>query len=385
MDLALKGLDFSWTKKKRVLSLAAFCFAGYGFYRVYQSQVAFQKRNRTLKILGSFTSVQEAVSDTAETIGIVSRDLKDFLQSESDNIPNSLKQISKIMRSDDALQSIIKLTETVTVGTLRGVNPNSSSVDQIMDKLFAKAGSGFASVVVGSFARNLVTAFFSEMQSGEGLNSNSTASNDSVSRWVNVVSGDDCRKLIGDCVQLFVSTAVAVYLEKTMHVNTYDEFFSGLTNPDHGTRMREMLVTACNTAVKTLVKTSHQVLPESGSGKNSGSSFSPCLAIDQGQEALSSGVLVDKLSATLANPGNRKFVLDLTGRITFETVRSFLEILLEKLYDGMKKCVTVAHEAVVESGLDVVRYVTVKSSIAASKCLSLCLHVLDGLWILVPA
>ncbi|GLU13418.1 hypothetical protein SLE2022_300560 [Rubroshorea leprosula] len=355
MDLALKGLDFSWKKKKRVLSLAAFCFAGYGFYRVYQSQVAFQKRNRVLKILGSFTSVQEAVSDTAETIGIVSRDLKDFLQSESDNIPNSLKQISKIMRSDDALQSIIKLTETVTVGTLRGVNPNSSSVDQIMDKLFTKAGSGFASVVVGSFARNLVMAFFSEMQSGQGLNSNSTVSNDSVSRWVNVVSGDDCRKLIGDSIQLFVSTAVAMYLEKTMHVNTYNEFFSGLTNPNHGTRVREMLVTICNDAVETLVKTSHQVLTESGSGENSGSSFSPCLTIDQGQEALSSGVLVDKLSATLANPGNRKFVLDLTGRITFETVRSFLEILLEKLYDGMKKCVTVAHEAVVESGLEIMR------------------------------
>ncbi|XWS41743.1 hypothetical protein CRYUN_Cryun17cG0109300 [Craigia yunnanensis] len=343
----------------------------------------------------------EVVSDCAETIGVVSKDLKDFLQSESDQIPNSLKQF------------IIRVSQALTVGIRRGyqleatsgnsLNASSSSMDQVMDKLFTEA------VVVGSFARNLVMAFCSDGQSDRELKSNSTSlEKNSVPSWFNMVCDDKCRELIGDCIQLFVSSMIAVYLEKTKDVNTYDEFFAGLTNPKHETEVRNVLLTVCNGAMETLARTSHQVLTSSNSSRSS-SSVSPSLAIEYRQEAIGDDLYeeqdalltelkasnsldkvkndgwVSKVSSTLAEPINRKFVLDMTGRITFETVRSFLEVLLEILYQGMKKGVKVAHEAVVEGGLEVVRYVTAKSSVIATICHSLCLHILGGVWILVPA
>lgn len=431
MDLQLmrKGIDFARKRKKWVCVLAAFGLTSYGAYRVYHLPSVAEKRRRILKLFGVFVSLAEAASESAETIGIVSKDLKEFLQSDSDQIPSSLRQISKITRSNEFSESLVRVTQAVTGGILKGYRSetrsdgrnessiNSDFTDRVMDKLFSTAGSSFASVVVGSFARNLVLAFYSgREQSGGGSNSNHSSNmnhfgseTNPVPEWVNVVCGDKCRELIGNCIQLFVSTAVAVYLDKTMHVNAYDELFSGLTNPNHEKKVRDVLVSVCNGAVETLVKTSHQVLTcptlnENRSNVNSSS----CLAIeegtaptrmeDSGQEALSTGLeatndeceeksdsgWVSKVSSTLAVPSNRRFVLDVTGRITFETVRSFLEFLLEKLYEGAKRCTNIIHDVVLDKGLEIVSYAAMKSTVVAIICLSLCLHIFGGAWLLVP-
>ena len=405
--LVKTGLDFTRKRKKLVLLFAAFGFTGYSLYSVYHLPSVARKRERVSKLFSALLSVAEAVSDSAESVGVVSKDLKQFLQSNSDQIPNSLKQISKITRSNEFSESLTRLTQALTIGILRGYRSVSSSdggansgfSDQVMDKLFTTAGSGFASVVVGSFARNLVMALFSDGQSSEGSISKGSEKNQ-IPQWVNVVCDDKCRELIGDCIQMFVSTAVAVYLDKTMDMDFYDELLSGLTNPKHEVQVRDMLVSVSNGAVETLVKTSHQVLTSSNS--NSNSSPSPrFLEIEEGLSpgknwdlGLKSRKLfaeekdngwVGKVSSTLAVPRNRRFVLDVTGRVTFETVRSFLEVLLEKLYEAVKKCVNVVHEEIIDRGLEVVRFASAKSSLVATTCLSLCLHILDGVWILVPA
>lgn len=389
MDLQLlkTALPFAFARKRKkwVLLLAALGFTGYSVRKVYQLPSVADKRKRISKLLAAFLSVAEAVSDSADSIGIVSKDLKEFLQSNSDQLPNSFKQISKITSSDEFSESLARVTQAVTLGVLQGYRSescgggDSSFTDRVMDKLFSTAGSGFASVVVGSFARNLVMGFFySDGQASAG------GSMDQVPQWVNVVCSDKCREMIGDCIQMFVSTAVAVYLDKTMDINFCDEMLSSLTHPKHEAKVKEMVVSVCNGAVKTLVVTSHQVLK------------SPNTNEDLWQEELlkrrnsfdeknDSGNWVSKVSSTLAVPSNRRFVLDLTGKITFETVRSFLECLLEKLYEGVKRCLNVVHETVFESGLEVVRYAAAKSSVVATICLSLCMHILDGAWIFMPA
>ncbi|KAF9678157.1 hypothetical protein SADUNF_Sadunf07G0005700 [Salix dunnii] len=428
MDLQLvrKGLLNDTRRKKRwALLLAALGFSTYTAYKVYHFPSLAEKRKRVSKIFGAFAAAVEAISDSANTIGVVSKDFKDFVQSESDQIPNSFKQISKVARSNEFSDALVTLTQALTVGILRGYQANArridhdagsngngspSILDEVFDKLCSSAGSGFVSVVVGSFARNLVLGFCEGgLNSNSDLNASATGTDDhdSARKLVDVVCGDKCKELIGDCIQLFVSTAVAVYLDKTMHINTYDDFFAGLTNPKHETKVREVLVSVCNDGIETLVKTSHQVLTTDDISKNS-SFDSPYLAVDQGESEMEGELCgkeaicsdskakksfdevkengwVNKVSSALAVPSNRRLVLDVTGRVTFETVRSFLEFLLEKLYNGIRRCVDTVHELLVDSGLEVVRYVNAKSSVIATVCISLCLHVLDGYWILAPA
>lgn len=404
-----QGFDYVRRKKKWILILCAVGLGGFSAYKLYHAPSVVRKRKRLSKLLSAFVSVAESLSESADTIGIVSRDVKVFLESDSDQIPNSLKQISKIARSEHLSESLVSVTRAVTVGVLRGYESmnrtggdqtGSSVVDRVLDKMLTPAGSGFASVVLGSFARNLVLAFYSDQQHNHsGGESNSINSNsETVLAWVDVVCGDRCGELIGNCVQLFVSTAVAVYLDKTMHINTYDDFFAGLTNPKHETNVRDMLVSVCNGAVETLVKTSHHVITSSnadvGSGSDSYLSIGETLRNEDlgiGMPSIQSKVdvcddenksgWVSKVSSSLAVPSNRRLVLDVTGRVTFETVRSFMEFVLQTFCASVRRCAHIVHEAV----LEIVRYVAAKSSVVVTICLSLCLHMMGGGWALLPA
>ncbi|KAK4367860.1 hypothetical protein RND71_011652 [Anisodus tanguticus] len=408
LKLVRKCLDYTRRNRNWVVALGALGVT-YGAYRAYCSPSMVIKRKRFLKLIGVFVSLAEMVSDSADVIGIVSKDLKEFIASDSDQIPRSLKQISKIAKSDEFSQSIVKVTSAMTVGVVRGYQQenakncvsgaaNSGIFDSVLDKLFTDAGTGFASVIVGSFARNLVLAFCSD-KNGNGNDSDIEYS---VPGWVDVLCQDKCRELIGSCVQVFVSTATAVYLDRTMNINTYYEVFSGLTNPKHETKMRDMLVAICSGAIGTLVKTSHQVLTNSDMDttpkiySSLPLSFKAKKFLEEDQNMYTGWI--DKVSSTLAVTRNKRFILDLTGRVTFESVRSFLEFLLEKLceclrrsvdvvqeeVETLRRSVDVIQEEVVDKSAEACRYVSGKSSTAVSVCLTLCLHILNGPWILVP-
>ncbi|KAK4434335.1 protein PHLOEM PROTEIN 2-LIKE A10 [Sesamum alatum] len=426
--LVIRGLDFARRRRKWIILLGLVGCSSYGVYKVYNMPSVARKRKRILKLFESLVSMAEMVSDSAETIMVVSRDLKEFLKSDSDEIPNSLKQLSKIARSEEFSDSVIRVSRAMTVGILRGYKVendgreieevgNSSFSDKVMDKLMSSAGTGFVSVIVGSFAKNLVMGFYANGGSSEGSSENGhsgasyvKSGSSTLPRWVEMVVEDDkCRVLVADCIKNFVSTAVAVYLDKTMDVNFYDEMFSGLTNPKHQNKVADILVSLCNGAVETLVKTSHQVLTASKSDPPLGSKESYSI-IDQseasllenkkdlepeadfrkikvmnGSKDLQNSGWIDSVSSTLAVPSNRKFVLDVTGRVTFETVRSVIMFILWKLSQGLKTTVTAVHDEVAERGFQLVRYVAAKSSVILTICLALFLHILGNTRVLLPA
>lgn len=382
MDLELleNGLEYAKKKRRWVFLFGFTCYAA---YKIYNFPCVVKKRQRLSKFFGALVSLAEMVSDSADAIGIISKDLKQFLGSESDQIPQSLKQLSKIATSNEFSDTLTRITRASAVGMLSGYQHESDSFggsDKVMNKLLSDAGAGFASAVVGSFARNTVMALFTEWQQGGGYSP----------WWIELACEDKCREVVGDYIRLFVSTAVTVYLDKTMNVNTYDDFFVGLTNPKHEAKVRDMVVSACNGAVETCLRTSYHVWTTNSAAvsklklNSTYSKIPSTLQMKRLTDRNQESGWTRTMRSTLAVPGNRKFVLDMTGVVTFETVRSFLEFLLEKMSEGIKTSVDVVQQEVVGKGVEAIRYASGRSSAVTAVCLTLCLNILNSPWILVP-
>ncbi|KAM0937991.1 hypothetical protein DsansV1_C24g0185071 [Dioscorea sansibarensis] len=390
MQLAEAAMDFSRRRRRWILAAVA----GYAVYRAYHLPFVAHRRRKFIALVRTVAALVNAVGSSAETLALVSSEINLFLRSDSGDLPlpPSLVQLSKIVCSDEVSTSVSRISEAVTVGVVRGFSkaspgsadgPNFS--DRVLDRLFSDSGKGFASVVVGSFARNLVLGFYSS-ESGNRIAGDSRL--EAVPEWVHLICEDKFRNLIADCIQRFVSTAVTVYLDKTMEINTYDELFSGLTNARHEPKLKDLLVSVCNGAVETLVKTSHQVITTSNSSSSVGKAEEfkvqedvPYKRNSFYENGEAGGGWVDKVSSTLAVPSNRKFVLDVTGRVTFETVKSFFEFVMWKLYDGAKRGVNVVHEEV----LQLMKYICARSMTIVTICITLCMHLLVGTKLLVPA
>ncbi|XP_010511051.1 PREDICTED: protein PHLOEM PROTEIN 2-LIKE A10-like [Camelina sativa] len=371
MDLVRLGELGSQRRKKWLILVAVFGVSGYGVYRVYNSQYIARKTKRLTKLFSGIVSFAELVIDSAETISIVSRDLKEFLNSDSDEIPNSLKQLAKITKSKEFTDSLARVSEAVAIGVFRGYNSDQDSKNveketnsSFVDRVFSEEGAGFVSVVVGSFAKNLVLGFYS--------NETESDTDSSKPRWMSLLSDDKCRELLADCIERFTSSAVSVYIEKTVGINTYDQIFSGLTNPKHRDSARDVLVSVCNGALETFMRTSHDVFTSSREKNDS-------FVRKSSNREYSGNGWAEALTTTLAVPSNRKFMFDVTGRVTLETMRSVLEFVILKMSQSFKRSLDVIHEEVTERGRQVVGYVGAKSSVIITVCLAVYFHIFNSI------
>ncbi|TVU40911.1 hypothetical protein EJB05_14396, partial [Eragrostis curvula] len=347
-------LAFSRRRRRWIL----YAGAAAGAYLIYHHPAVAARRRRLARLASALASLADAVA-------AVSSDLAAFLRSNSDEVPQTLKQISKLAASPEASASTSALSGALAAGVLRGYTaasgfgsgPTGGDValsDRVLEKMLSPSGERLASAVAGSFGRQLVLAFYSAPSQ--------TSSDSSPERWVDVVTTRRCQRAISSWVEVFTATAVGVFIDKTIHINTYDQLFAAATNPAYDSRLQELFVALCNSSVETLVKTSHSVLSTANSTSGN--------ANVSGTSSSNGGVgegWVETVSSALAVPSNRKLVVDLTGKASFEAVRSFLEFVLWKMHAGARA----GGDATVGAGLRALRYTSERSmslKIYVSKC-----------------
>ncbi|KAF0929578.1 hypothetical protein E2562_022400 [Oryza meyeriana var. granulata] len=192
--------------------------------------------------------------------------------------------------------------------------------------------------------------------------------------WLAALCSDRGKDAAAELVRVLVSTAVAAYLDRTAAVRTSGQLLAGLTDP----KVKDLLVSVCNGAVETLVRTTRQVAKEASVARIEA-------AVVAQTSGSGPGCVMDRVSSTLAVPSNRRFVLDVTGRVTAETVRSFLDFLTQRVSDGARKSIATARNEVSERGLVAIKYMSAKSMAIFTICLALCMHISIGTRFLLPA
>ncbi|KAI4989567.1 hypothetical protein ZWY2020_036884 [Hordeum vulgare] len=350
--------------RRRLLAGAAAATACYGLYRLY-----LHHRRRIAAAL----SLADALSQ-------VGSDLAGFLRSDSDQVPRSLLQLSKLAASDHVSSAASALSESLASGALRafsshraarGPDPPSPPLhDRILDRLLSPDGAGFASAVLGGFARNLVLSCRDPEPRPRAPGQPD---------WLAALCSDRGKEAAAELVRVFVSTAVAAYLDRTAAVRTSDQVPAGVvTNPKHDAKLKDLLVSVCNGAVETFVRTSRQVAKEASISRAEAAVV---------QEVCNSGpsCVMERVSTTLAMPSNRRFVLDVTGRVTAEMVRSFLEFSTQRVSAGARKSIVVARDEIAERGLVAVKYLSAKSMAIFTLCLTMCMHISVGMRFPLPA
>jgi hypothetical protein len=348
--------------------------AAAGAYLIYRHPAVAARRRRLARLASALASLADAAAAVAS-------DLAAFLRSDSDEVPQTLKQISKLAASPEASASASALSGALAAGVLRGYHSSTTTgsggaspgtdvalSERVLDRVLSADGERLASAVAGSFGRNLVLAFYS------APSQQPPTADASPESWVDALTTRRCQRAIRSWVEVFTATAVGVFIDKTIHINTYDQLFAAATNPAYAARLQVLFVALCSASVETLVKTSHGVLSSANSA--AGNADASATSGSNGGVAVGDG-WVETVSSALAVPTNRKLVLDLTGRATFEAVRSFLEFVLWKL--------RARGDATIGAGLHALRHMSDRSMVIATICIALCLHILNGTWLLVPA
>ncbi|WVZ57854.1 hypothetical protein U9M48_008190 [Paspalum notatum var. saurae] len=361
--------------RRRLLLAAAAATAGYGLYRLC--------RHHRRRIVAALT--------LADAVSHVGSDLAEFLRSDSDQVPRSLLQLSKLAASEPVSSAASSLSESLASGVLRAIsshrhqqhqqqqqqNPQTPFQDRILDRLLSPEGAGFASAVVGSFARNLVLSSCGAARAAEAGDREEPPP-----RWLAALCSATGKEAAADLVRVFVSTAVAAYLDRTASVRTNDQLpLAGLSDPRHEAKVKDLAVSVCNGAVETFLRTSRQLAKEASLARIEVAAA----AMDREAQGSGTSCVIQKVSSTLAVPSNRRFVLDVTGRVTAETVRSFLDFLAQRMSDGARKSIAIARDEVAERGLLAVKYLGAKSMAIFTISLALCVHILMGTRFLLPA
>lgn len=107
---------FHITRRRRnvLLACTAVAVGGYASYRIYNSR----KRLRVFLLLQSFSSLLDALSQGSDSVAVVVSDLRDFLSSDGDEVPRSLKQLLKLGGSHEVQESVTALSAAISRGVL---------------------------------------------------------------------------------------------------------------------------------------------------------------------------------------------------------------------------------------------------------------------------
>lgn len=270
-----KGRPANWivTHRRLLTGACVTVLASYAVYRVYNSENAKTTKAQLAKLRSVLSDYLASASAASSTVSLVTSDLQRFLSGSSDEVPESLRQLTKLLQSNEmqcmlqsGITSIVRgMTIAVTPDPLLLEDDNSTVVVEqpsissgILEAVFSERGHSLLGLAVGMASKSATTAlceFFAAQQARISPPANQSSSSDASGSTPNppaptsfglreildVMSSEQGERVMKLLVTKSIRTAISTYLEASAGYNTYEDMLSSLANPAHRDALTDVI------------------------------------------------------------------------------------------------------------------------------------------------
>ena len=283
---SLKGLKMT---RGKAAATAAAVVGTVGLYEAY-------RRGWFTKTSDAVKKIVDSAQDAAETLGTLCKDTKEFLSSDSEVVPQSLRQALKLASCEETKEVVQTHVQATIKGVLesqrstdnetsvggRGENESEAStsgsdnentedgfnnnkrlrksssnsmLSQTLEKIFSKKGSGFFSIIAASLAKQTITTLMENA-------SEQTSDGEAFEKYKDILMSEEGKQFVSDLLVTLVVEATSVYTDKTIHINYYDQILESAIKPQHRSFVENLCVKLCKAWTET-VMTPQQAPPPS--------------------------------------------------------------------------------------------------------------------------
>lgn len=250
--------------------------SAYVSYHAYRSNAYSRGKGYLTRLAHGISRYLEAFTTGGDILKGLLHDIETFLGSSSDEIPQSLRQLSKLVLSEEftaaterAVGSIYRgISGIAKIENEDGVPRGPNVVDKILDALLSDRGHSLVSVAVTMGTRNLVNAY---MEASARLGGSSVAGGEMtkstdgpLDKLIEFFSSNRGQQLAVMSISAFASHGMQVYMDKSLEVNMYEDLFSSMSKPEHMRAVKECVAVFARAAVSAYLGKNDQNSSSSG-------------------------------------------------------------------------------------------------------------------------
>lgn len=250
------ALAFLERNRTQLIWATAGCAAAYAAYRASasscspsdQQQPGRQPpRSQLQRLLATVSHCSSAATNLAETASLVSSDLRAFLTSDAQEMPQSLRQLTRLLRAPELQEALSAAVASCVRGVERsGVLPVASTsgatagpglTETVLEALLSERGRGLVGVAVGVAARNATTTVCEFMErrldAASAQQGSSSGGLGSIKDIMDMFSSEQGERLVSLLITKSIRTAISTYVESTSGYNMYDDMLASISKQDN--------------------------------------------------------------------------------------------------------------------------------------------------------
>jgi len=244
-------LAWAIANKQSLITGVGAAAAAYLAYKAYTSESA----NKLAKLRNTISNYGAAFGSLSASAALVSSDLHTFLNSDAQELPRSLRQLNKLLQSQEVQDTISSAATSVARGvshataSTSGAPEGPAMLDKVLEAVLSDRGRSLVGMAVGLATKNATTAFcdfLERMQQrptvlGEGEGMEPGGASPAFAAVISLLASDQGERIMSLLITKSIKTAVSTYVDATIGYNFYDDMMASISKQEHRDAVTEIM------------------------------------------------------------------------------------------------------------------------------------------------